>query len=207
MLRAVQSVYRTVYCCPGALAAYRLSVVREVLDDWKAQTFLGVPCTYGEDRALTNLILERGYDTVYQSSAVVRTLVPTTYSKLVRMYLRWERSHVREELRFARIVWKRPRVPRFLALLDTGLTCMRYPLGTLASLAMIAVGVHQPGAILRILGGIAIGALLHLLVSLRSDRSEDFLYGVLYAYFAAFTLFWLFPYAALTVRSRSWMTR
>src|SRR5207253_6053697 len=81
LLRAVQSVCGTVYCCPGALAAYRASVVRTVLEEWKAQTFLGVSCTYGEDRSLTNYILDRGYDTRYQSSAVVRTVVPTTYVK------------------------------------------------------------------------------------------------------------------------------
>ena len=207
MLRAVQSVYRTVYCCPGALAAYRSTVVRDVLEEWRGQSFLGVSCTYGEDRALTNYILERGYDTVYQSSAVVHTLVPTTFAKLVRMYLRWERSHVREQIRFARIVWKRPLAPRLLALFDGLLMGLRYPLGYLATFLFITVSLNDPAAILRILAGIAIGALLHLLVSLRSDRSEDFLYGVLYAYFAAFTLFWLFPYAALTVRSRSWMTR
>jgi hyaluronan synthase len=30
---------------------------------------------------------------------------------------------------------------------------------------------------------------------------------VLYAYFSAFTLFWIYPYAVLTVRARSWLTR
>ena len=38
------------------------------------QTFLGRQCTYGEDRALTNYILDRGYNTVYQRSALVRTV-------------------------------------------------------------------------------------------------------------------------------------
>jgi hyaluronan synthase len=36
--RSVQSTFRTVYCCPGALAAYRTSVVREVLDTWLNQS-------------------------------------------------------------------------------------------------------------------------------------------------------------------------
>ncbi len=91
-LRAVQSTYSTVYCCPGALAAYRMSAVRNVLDEWVEQRFLGVHCTYGEDRSLTNYILASGYDTVYQRSAVVYTIVPQTYSKLAKMFLRWDRS-------------------------------------------------------------------------------------------------------------------
>ena len=101
-LRSAQSVYRTVYCCPGALAAYRTTVVRAVLAEWERQTFLGVPCTYGEDRALTNLILGAGYDTVYQRTAIVHTMVPTTYGKLCRMFLRWDRSYIREEFRFGK---------------------------------------------------------------------------------------------------------
>src|SRR5690242_2211881 len=94
-LRSAQSIFRTVYCCPGALAAYRTAVVREVLEAWERQTFLGVPCTYGEDRALTNLILGTGCDTVYQRTAVVHTVVPETYGKLCKMYLRWDRSYIR----------------------------------------------------------------------------------------------------------------
>src|SRR5215470_1219441 len=44
-LRSAQSVFRTVYCCPGALAAYRATAVREVIEKWEHQTFLGVRCT------------------------------------------------------------------------------------------------------------------------------------------------------------------
>jgi hyaluronan synthase len=36
----------------------------------------GAPCTFGEDRGMTNLLLEAGFDTVYQRTAVVRTIVP-----------------------------------------------------------------------------------------------------------------------------------
>src|SRR5262249_25425642 len=79
-LRSAQSVFRTVFCCPGALAAYRASVVRRVLPAWERQRFLGAQCTYGEDRALTNDILAARYDTVYQRTAVVHTVVPETYS-------------------------------------------------------------------------------------------------------------------------------
>ena len=34
-----------------------------------------------------------------------------------------------------------------------------------------------------------------------------FVHGILYAYFAFFTLWWIFPCAILTVRARSWLTR
>ncbi|MHB8454211.1 MAG: glycosyltransferase family 2 protein [Acidiferrobacterales bacterium] len=207
LLRAVQSTYGTVYCCPGALAAYRVSALHEVLDDWVKQTFLGVPCTYGEDRALTNYILGRGYDTVYQRSAVVHTIVPLTYSKLCKMYLRWDRSYVREEIRFAGIVWKRPPVARIIAILDAVITNLRYPLGYATLAALIALSLTDPMTIVRVLFVMAAMTSLNMLYYLRSERSWDFLFGIFYAYFSFFALFWVFPYAVATVRSRSWLTR
>ncbi len=206
-LRSAQSVFRTVYCCPGALAAYRASVVRQALPAWEGQTFLGAPCTYGEDRALTNDILARGYDTVYQRSAVVHTIVPETYAKLCRMFLRWDRSYIREEFRFARILWKRPLLSRLLALYESTITNLRYPVAY-ASIALWAVNaLTDPATLVRMLLAIMVVSLVYVLYYLRSERSWDFVFGILYAYFSFFALTWIFPYAALTVRARGWLTR
>ena len=207
MLRAAQSTYGTVYCCPGALSAYRLPVVREVLDPWLSQTFMGAPMTYGEDRALTNFILARGYDTVYQRTAVVHTIVPHTYARLCKMYLRWDRSYVREEIRFAGIVWKRPLKARLIALVDSTITNLRYPVSYLILAMLITLIVAHPLTLLRLLFAIGFMSTFYMLYYLRSERSWDVIYGVFYSYFSFFTLFWVFPYAVLTVRARSWLTR
>ena len=205
--RSVQSTYGTVYCCPGALAAYRAQIVHKVLDSWLNQRFLGARCTFGEDRALTNAILAEGYDSVYQGSAVVHTLVPETYSKLCKMYLRWDRSYVREELRFARIVWSRPAIPMLLSVLEKTVTNLRYPVAWLAFVLLVTQVVANPLSLLRVLVAIGIGASFYMLYYLYSERSARFVYGILYAYFAFFALWWIFPYAVLTVRARGWLTR
>ena len=206
-LRAVQSTYGTVYCCPGALTAYRLSVVKEVLDQWMKQKFLGELCTYGEDRSMTNFILAQGYDTVYQRTAVVHTNVPMTYSKLCRMLLRWDRSYIKEELRLARIVWKRPLVPRCITIFDQVVTNLRFPVNYSVIALLVSLTITDPHTLLRLLVAIGILSLINMLYFLHSERSWDFIYGVLYSYFAFFSLFWIFPTAVFTVRSRSWMTR
>jgi hyaluronan synthase len=54
---------------------------------------------------------------------------------------------------------------------------------------------------------IGIMAGFNMLYYLKSERSTDFVYGILYAYFAVFALPWIFPWALVTIRSRSWMTR
>jgi hyaluronan synthase len=206
-LRSAQSTHGSVYCCPGALAAYRASVVRSVLERWENQRFLGAPCTFGEDRALTNFVLAAGYDTVYQKTAVVHTVVPTTYSKLCKMYLRWDRSYVREETRFARIVWKRPLLSRAISIFDTTITNLRFPIAYTSLALFVAYSVQDPATLLRMLWGIGLVSTFYMLYFLKSERSWEFVYGVLYAYFSFFTLLWIFPYAALTVRARSWLTR
>jgi hyaluronan synthase len=206
-LRSAQSVFRTVYCCPGALAAYRASAVRAVLERWERQRFLGVTCTYGEDRALTNFLFAAGYDAIYQRLAVVHTLVPQTYNQLCKMFLRWDRSFIREEIRFSRIVWKRPLAYRLVALFETTVTNLRYPVGYLSIGLWIAYMLSDPGTVVRMLVAIGVVSTVYTLYYLRSERSWDFFYGVLYAYFSFFTLTWIFPYAALTLRARGWLTR
>src|SRR5690348_1441772 len=207
LLRAVESSYQTVYCCPGALTAYRTSVIRRVLERWSTQTFWGVPCTYGEDRALTNFILEAGFHTVYQRSAVVHTVAPETYAKLCKMFLRWDRSYIREEIRFQSIVWKRPLGARCIALAERFITNFRYPVNYAALFLLAYLVFGKPLIFVRLLLVMGVMSFFNVLYYLRSERSMDFLYGVLYSYFAFFALFWIFPYAFLTLRARSWLTR
>jgi hyaluronan synthase len=207
VLRAAESSYGTVYCCPGALTAYRASIVREVLAPWLKQTFLGAECTYGEDRALTNWILSLGYFTVYQRSAVVHTVVPTNYKTMCKMFLRWDRSYVREEIRFMGIVWKRPPLSASLALWDRFVTNLRYPVNY-ASLVLLAVLTWEhPYMLARFLLAVGIVGLFYSLYFLRSERSAEFLLAIVFSYFSFFTMFWIFPYALFTVRARSWLTR
>lgn len=206
-LRSAQSTYGSVYCCPGALAAYRASAVRKILPKWLNQRFLGVNCTIGEDRALTNDMLSLGYDTVYQHTAVVHTVVPETYKKLCKMYLRWDRSYIREELRLMRIVWKRPLRARCMTLFEQTFTNLRFPIAWMVMSLLVMKVMHDPYTLVRVLVSIGVAATLYALYYLRSERSWDFVYGIAYAYFSFFSLFWVFPYALFTVRAKGWMTR
>jgi hyaluronan synthase len=72
---------------------------------------------------------------------------------------------------------------------------------------LIQFSIDDPLAALRLMLVIGAMAGLNMLYYLRSELSWDFLFGILYAYFSFFTLFWVFPYAAATLRARSWLTR
>lgn len=206
-IRAYQSTFGTVYCSPGALSAYRASAVRQVLEEWLHQTFLGVRATIGEDRAMTNDMMRLGYDSVYQSHATVLTVVPTKYRQLCKMFLRWNRSYIREETRLAIVLPHRPLVPRLMAIFDCTVTNLRYPvMGLTMALLLLAVVFH-PLVLPRLLVSMGMISGLYSLYYLRSERSMNFVYGIVFEYFSFFLMFWIFPWAFLTVRAKGWLTR
>jgi hyaluronan synthase len=144
---------------------------------------------------------------VYQGTAVVHTVVPTTYAQLCRMYLRWERSYVREELRFLSIVWRRPLVPMLIAIVEKSATNLRYPVAYLSLGLMVTLSIEDPATFLRLMFAIGAMSAFHMFYYLRVERSWNFVFGILYAYFAVFAMWWIFPFALLTVRARGWLTR
>ncbi|HVC09824.1 MAG TPA: glycosyltransferase [Elusimicrobiota bacterium] len=207
-MRSWESNFRTVHCCAGALMAVRASAAKAVMEDWLGQTFLGGPCTIGDDRSLTNFILLSGLDTVYQRSAVVRTVVPATYSKLCRMFLRWDRSYIREETRFLRhVVWSRPLRARIFAFYDRFVT-NTYTFICYTGIPLFFINVESKAYIpALLLAYTAWISMFYLLYYLRQQRLNSAVYAFLYPYYSVLTLFWIFPYAALTLKNRSWMTR
>jgi hyaluronan synthase len=105
VMKAAESVFGAVSCCPGCFSAYRKSCVLNVLDRWLHQRFLGRYCTYGDDRSLTNYLL-RDYRILYDDEALATTIVPEKWGKYIRQQARWKRSWVREMLFAGRWMWR-----------------------------------------------------------------------------------------------------
>src|SRR5690606_2354868 len=136
-------------CTPGALSAYRMSAVRAVLERWSTQTFLGQPCTIAEDRALTTWLLREGHRSVYQRTAVVETLMPTTLGRMARMLVRWERGNIREDLVMLPLLGRRWRQrDRWWPSFEIVMELVQYPLAWIG-LALVATRLAaQPDALL-----------------------------------------------------------
>ncbi len=207
-LRASQSMYGFVFCTPGALSAYRREAIRPILDEWRQQTFLGARCTIGEDRAFTNLVLRQGYDTVYQRSAVVHTTVPETHRGLSRMFLRWDRSNFRESLVQLSFMFSRYRPKhRLLPIVDFFVRELEFPITCIYMPLLLATFICCPVVLVKFLSAMSIASLLATLYYLRQERDMDFVYGVLYTFYAVVFLRWIKPYAFLTLRDGRWLTR
>lgn len=207
-LRASQSLYRTVICTPGSLSAYRRSALLPCLEAWRRQTFLGAPCPHSEDRALTNFILREGYYTYYQRTAVVYTMVPETYRGVCGMYLRWERGNVRESfIQLGYLFTKyRPRY-RLMPQVEFVMNLFEFPLTFLGFVMLIVSIAFYPLILVKFLALLGVVSLVNQIYYLRLERDAEFVYGVIYSYYAFFLLPWIYPYAFLTVRNGHWLTR
>ncbi|HEX4448555.1 MAG TPA: glycosyltransferase [Polyangiaceae bacterium] len=206
--RAAQSAYRTVSCCPGALSAFRRSIILPHLTEWTQQKFLGRPVGHGEDQALTNIVLREGYDTVYQRTAAIHTLAPTTYRQMSRMFLRWDRSYIVEGFSFAKFMFTKYRTKnRVLPVVTFIVSNLRLILffWGLLELPFVIVGdmrTHVQAAIALCLGALFTGGYY-----LRVERSFRFVYGLVYAVYSVLLLQWILPWALITVRDERWGTR
>lgn len=95
--RAAYSVLGSVLCVCGSIAMYRGTTARKYLDRLTGQRFLGVPCTYGDDRHMTFWCLKEGH-VVLAPEAVGWTLVPERMGHFLRQQLRWSKSFFRESV-------------------------------------------------------------------------------------------------------------
>jgi hyaluronan synthase len=208
-IRAAQSTMKSVLCTPGALSAYRKVAVMNCLEDWIDQTFLGVKTDIGEDRAMTNMILKQGYNTRFQSNAIVYTNIPETYKTLRRMFTRWERSNVRENIMMSKFAFTKFRNestvnPRLL-LVNQWLTIITaYP--SLIMMLLLIVGYPRLFLSSTIISVAVFSIIPALFYGIKHSFRKSlwiFSYNIFYSFF----LFWITPYAIVTARRRGWLTR
>jgi hyaluronan synthase len=207
-IRAGESRVNTVTCCPGALAAYRRSVVDVVKERWLEQTFLGQPANIGEDRALTNLILEQGYLSRYQSNAIVLTEVPNNTRQLSKMLLRWARSNVRETLAMARFAFTKFRKSSALgARIMLMLALWRLALTPFAFGALVIAVVTTPQILPWVVFVTMLMALPQAALYACWRGSARALWAFPYAAYNLVCLSWIAPYAFFTPHHSGWLTR
>jgi len=209
-IRSAQSFYGSVLCTPGALSAYRKKAVDQCLEQWVNQTFLGKQTQIGEDRAMTNMILKQGYDVNFQANANVITEIPISYNQLRKMFTRWERSNVRENIMMTKFAFgnfrRSQKWPSRILLVNQWIKIIfAYP----ALVLMFVFLFLKPALFIYIsLSSILIFASIPALFFYYRYRNfNQSLLSYSYSAFYAFSLFWITPYAILTARNNGWLTR
>lgn len=209
-IRSAQSVLGSVLCTPGALAAYRREAVSNCLPQWINQTFMGQPSDIGEDRAMTNMILKQGFHVLFQRNAYVLTNTPEKYKSLYKMFIRWERSNVRENIMMTKFAFTNFREGskaglRILLLNQWLKVLMAYPL---VLLMLFFILTHPVLFISSALLSVFIFSSIQVFFYTKRQKSIlESVWAYPYSIFYMFTLFWITPYAIATASRSGWLTR
>ncbi len=199
-----QSSVGNVVCCSGCLSAYQTPLIKEIIDEFNSQTFLGEKATHSEDRHLTNLILQRGHKVLYVEEAICYTETPDTIKGFCRQQLRWKRGYVRESLYTLSYAWKNQK-KLFFQIAFWDLTAPYITLGF--RLYIFLLLIFNPLYVLLIIAPIWIIAMLlrYILVLMRAPKKTLGLF--VYAFFFELILYWVNLYALVTVKNKRWVTR
>jgi len=206
---AVQSVFGDVLVNRGAFALYRAQLLRDIVDAYTGETFLGMPVLLGDDAALTMFARGRGR-TVQQPSAFGFTMYPETLSHHFRQWIRWMRATL------IRDCWRL----RYLPLSSYGwwytvlrtVTFLWLVAVPLIIVALWPLSAHFAAAGMLAMFGWASVSSLRLLCVRRSDESWLQWIGTL-AYYPAAQLWGIFVlrplrfYGIATWRRQGWATR
>lgn len=208
-VRSAESSLNSVLCTPGALAAYRRTAVFACLPEWINQTFMGKPSDIGEDRAMTNMILKQGYKVLFQRNAYAYTNVPENYTGLYKMFIRWGRSNVRENIEMSKYVFTDFREgkklgTRLLFLSQSLKIIMSYPF---ILFMLFFIVMHPILFFSSTLFGILIFSSFPMLFYAKRYNLKESFWAYSYSVLYTFALFWITPYAIATASKRGWLTR
>lgn len=207
--RSAESSLNSVLCTPGALAAYRSTAVFACLPEWIDQKFMGKSSDIGEDRALTNMILKQGYSVLFQKNAYAYTNVPEDYIGLYKMFIRWDRSNVRENIAMSKYVFTNFKEgnkfgSRLLFVTQSIKMIMSYPFLLFMLYFLLS---HPVLFISSTLFSILIVSTFPVLFYAKRYDSKEAFWAYSYSILYTFGLFWITPYAIATAGKSGWLTR
>ncbi|MFQ6095046.1 MAG: glycosyltransferase [Candidatus Bathyarchaeia archaeon] len=226
IFKATESVFGMVTCCSGLLSFYRRRAIKEMIDGWASERFLGVPVKVGDDRALTNIVLKpkllhaadaddrlltsevakKGEKVVYAQESLGYTVVPSSINDFLRQQIRWKKGYLRGNLLASKAMWR------------------KHPIGASLYYLHFFLTLVTPAVVARVLFLAATGDLIFFTIFLLGLVYLASLYGVHYASRGGGVKSWLYRipfqviycfliapfltiYAWLTLRNQDWMTR
>lgn len=203
IMKAAESYFDCVTCLSGPLSCYKKELVLEYLDQWLNQTFLGQKATFGDDRALTNLML-RHHRTYYQDTAVCSTIVPNDNKVFLKQQMRWKRSWLRESFTAGTFIWRKE--PFAAVFFYVGL-CV--PI--LAPLVVIYNLLYVPITTFAFPTTFVVGMLMMAMMMSSAQlflrKSTTWIFGFVFCLYYEAVLLWQMPIAILTFWKSTWGTR
>ena len=194
---------QAVACLSGRTAIYRRSLLLEIEPEFMEESFWGVPCLSGDDKRLTTLVLEHGYLTYMQRTAVVWSTFPDKWSIFFKQRLRWARNTWRSDLRALgnRWVYRHP----FLAftMMDKAISSFTLLLGP--TFLGYAITQQKWAFVVVLVAWWQISRSAKLLPHLRRRPSSFFF--VLGYVVVSWVMALIKLYALFSIRKQRWLTR
>jgi hyaluronan synthase len=206
ILKAAESSFMVVFCCSGCSSAYRRDLVRPILDEWLDEKFLGLPVTWGDDRALTNRMLAAGYRTIYTDRAQAFTICPDTLKQLLKQQVRWKKGWLVNSIFASRFIARSHPFVAFTYFFPLILLTLLTPL--VAARALIWQPLVHHSVSLYYIGGILSIALLVTIFYRHVQRGNKY-WPYVFAWSALnmVLLSFVLVYAIATIQNRRWGTR
>lgn len=203
IMKAAESVHGTVSCLPGCFSAYRRACVLHVLNEWMHEKVFGQEGNFGDDRSLTNLVLQ-DYQILYDDESLATTIAPENWGVYTRQQARWMRSSLRGVIAGAKFLWKKHPVPALSWYLMMMLPIVE-PLIMVQALVVnpIRQGQLTSSYIFGVFAVTLIWSLYHLQKTGRTHWWTGFVFTATYILFFS----WQIYYAMITLATRSWGTR
>lgn len=235
--KTTESVFGTVLCCSGCLAAYRKEAIADFIPYWVDATVQN-----SDDRDLTtyayatswakkelapvqNKLLESmaSYDdsedrgltaktltewkTVYVPSAVVHTEVPDNLKSYIRQQTRWKKGYLRSNFFVSAFFWRKHPLIALIFYVELMSTFI-------SPLILMVIYVYTPLVlnnyllpITYFIGQLAIGLIAGLDYKARDPECQNWKYKPLMNMIASLVLPWLLFPALFTFRKNQWLTR
>jgi hyaluronan synthase len=203
VIKGSESIFGAVTCASGCFSAYRRDRLLEVLPGWETQSFLGREATFGDDRALTNMLLKRSR-VVYQSTARCATNVPHKFKGFLVQQTRWKKSWLRESLIASTFFWRKnpiASIPTYasnvfpiVAPVVIFHACIWNPLAHGSDPWMYLVGLYAMAVLYSLYYGF-------------TRRKPYWWAGIAFVLLYATVLIWQTYWAIATARKTAWGTR
>jgi hyaluronan synthase len=230
LLKGMESRFGCVSCCSGMLAGYRREAILPIINEWAkegpsatAQVVLGdtqseswvarglasrLIKSPGEDRILTAFALSgKGARVVYQSNAVVRTIVPDSSMQFLRQQLRWTRAWIHGSVLSWRFMWRKSFPASLVSYLLQFLLILS-PAIVVLWLFVVPLRGEWMGTAGFLAGTIFVG-FLHGLNTWKYQRTsiESVPYRMMFVLVSLFITLTIFLYGLVTPWKGGWLTR
>ncbi len=203
--KSAEAIFGSVTCCSGCCAAYRRSDILPRMKEFLGQKFLGVQCTYGDDRSLTNIVLKDGKKALFAPDAISHTFAPDNVKQFITQQMRWKKSWTRETLKASLFIWKRHPIMAISHYLGLILPLVA-PIVVVR--AMIIYPLNNDGALpYYYLSGLLLMSFVYGFYYYIYARDDKWFYGVIFSFFYTILLIWQLPWAIINIRDPKWGTR